>query len=416
MRAVIYPHSMEFGGSQRNAVDIATALTARGHEVTVFAPAGPLVELIAQRGLRYEPAPRPRIRPSFAVMKRLCEVVTEVNADIVHGFEWPPALEAVYGPERKLGVAAVCTVMSMSVAPFLPKWLPLTVGTESIFQSERSRGSNVTLLEPPVDTAHDRPVDQARSKRALGIDPDTLVVSLVSRLAQELKREGILAAIAAVSGLAADFPVMLVIAGDGPIRAEVEAAAQQANATAGKLSVLLTGNLADPRPVYDAADIALGMGGSALRSMAFAKPLVVQGEQGYWRLLEAASLPEFTHRGWFGIGEDTGAPDGTARLTEILRPLLTDARRRAALGAYSRGVVESRYGLAAAAERLEVFYGDAIRGLSSAPAVKSRLLAPYLTVTRYELDRKVRRRLGGVVSDDFNSLAMMQSQADRSHT
>ncbi|TFC03098.1 glycosyltransferase [Cryobacterium mannosilyticum] len=414
MRIVIYPHSMEFGGSQRNAIDIATALRERGHELTVFCPPGPLVELVTERGLRYELAPLPRIRPSFAVMKRLCAVVEAADADVVHGFEWPTALEALFGPDRKLGVPAVCTVMSMSVAPFLPSWLPLTVGTESILRTERAHRAEVILLEPPVDTEHDRPVDQIAAKRRLGIAPETLVVSLVTRLAKELKREGILTAIEAAGALAREFPVTLVIAGDGPIRAEVEAAALRANTAAGTQAVLLTGTLVDPRPVYDAADIALGMGGSALRSMAFTKPLIVQGEQGFWRVLEPDSLSGFTENGWFGIGAPGEERDGAARLGRLLRPLLEDADHRDELGSFSRATVESRYGLPAAAELLEDFYLRAVARSKASPRAPSRLLAPYLSVTGYEMRRKVRRRLGGVVSDDFNSLASIQLQSERS--
>jgi glycosyltransferase involved in cell wall biosynthesis len=414
VRIVIYPHSMEFGGSQRNAIDIATALRERGHELTVFCPPGPLLNLVIERGLRYELAPLPRIRPSFAVMKRLCAVVTAVDAEVVHGFEWPPAVEALFGPDRKLGVPAVCTVMSMSVAPFLPSWLPLTVGTESIARTERAHRTKVILLEPPVDTEHDRPVDQVAAKRALGIDPATLVISLVTRLAKELKREGILSAIEAAGTLALEFPVTLVIAGDGPVRAEVEDAAIRANAAAGTRAVLLTGNLVDPRPVYDAADVALGMGGSALRSMAFGKPLIVQGEQGFWRVLEPDSLGFFTENGWFGVGSAGDERDGAVRLGRLLRTLLTDTETRAVLGSFSRTTVESRYGLPAAAELLEGFYLEAIQRSRSRPAPTSRLLAPYLSVTGYEMRRKIRRRLGGVVSDDFNSLASIQLQSDRS--
>ena len=131
MRIVVYPHSMEFGGSQSNAVDLATALRRRGHEVLVFSPPGALVDLVAERGLRHEPAPRPRRRPSPAVMHRLCDVAGEFNADIVHGFEWPPALEAVFGPERRLGIPAVCTVMSMSVAPLFSMRSRTSVGSLS---------------------------------------------------------------------------------------------------------------------------------------------------------------------------------------------------------------------------------------------------------------------------------------------
>ena len=99
-----------------------------------------------------------------------------------------------------------------------------------------------------------------------------------------------------------------MIVGDGAARAEVEEAAAAANARAGRRVVVLAGQLGDPRPAYAAADVVLGMGGSALRGMAFGKPLMVQGEGGFWELLTPESAPMFLRQGWYGIGSTaTGA-------------------------------------------------------------------------------------------------------------
>ncbi len=77
----------------------------------------------------------------------------------------------------------------------------------------------------------------------------------------------------------------------------------------------MTGQMTDPRDAYAAADIMLGMGGSALRAMAFAKPLVVQGERGYWRLLTPESLDFFLDKGWYWLGDGS---DGAPLLEQIL--------------------------------------------------------------------------------------------------
>ena len=53
----------------------------------------------------------------------------------------------------------------------------------------------------------------------------------------------------------------------------------------GRQVVLLTGEIADPRSAYAAADVVVGQGGSALRGMAFGKPLIVVGEEGFSELL-----------------------------------------------------------------------------------------------------------------------------------
>jgi glycosyltransferase involved in cell wall biosynthesis len=408
VRIVVYPHSMEVGGSQLIAVDLATSLQSRGHEVVIFSPPGPLVDLVTTRGLRYEQAPRPRVRPSPAVMNRLCAVVEEFDADIVHGFEWPPALEAVFGPERRLRVPAVCTIMSMAVAPFLPRWLPLTVGTRQLLSAAEADRPRTMLLEPTVDTSSDHPVDRDDAKRRLGVDQQALVVSLVTRLAPELKLEGILTAITVVSRLAEKLPVKLVITGDGPARAEVDSAAARANAGPTGPVVIVTGSLADPRVVYDAADVVLGMGGSALRAMAFGKPLVVQGERGYWRLLDPGSLPEFLENGWFGVGDTPASGESTLR--EILNELLTDGERRASLGGFSLRTSEL-FDVTRSAEKLEDFYTEIIDTAVAARPVT--FIRPYLAAARYDFARKVKRRLTGVANDDFNSLPLLPATTER---
>ena len=46
MRVLVYPHTMEIGGCQLNAVETAGALRDRGHDVSVISAPGPLVELV----------------------------------------------------------------------------------------------------------------------------------------------------------------------------------------------------------------------------------------------------------------------------------------------------------------------------------------------------------------------------------
>ena len=324
---------------------------------------------------------------------------------MVHGYEWTTALEAYWGAQVRYGVPAVATVMSMAVAPFLPHDLPLVVGTEQIAAHERDRGRpDVSVIEPPVDLVHNAPgaVDAAAFKREHGLDPDALCVVCVTRLAAELKLEGLLAAIDAAADLAGEAPVQLVVVGDGPVRAQVEAHAARANARAGRRVVVLCGALDDPRPAYAAADVCLGMGGSALRALAFARPLVVQGEQGFWELLTPGTFERFAWTGWYGVGD--GAAHGSARLAALLRELAGDPGRRAWLGAYGLRLVQDRFSLAHAARRQLAIYE---RAGAAVPADRRRRLSVAAGsaggITAYRTRRRVDDLLGRASTDDFNS-------------
>jgi len=75
--------------------------------------------------------------------------------------------------------------------------------------------------------------------------------------------------------------------------------------------------------------VVLGMGGSALRGLSFGKPLVVQGERGFWELLTPETLDRFLWQGWYGVGSGTEA--GRENLISILGFLLDNEQERAQL-------------------------------------------------------------------------------------
>lgn len=387
------------GGSQLAAVELAAAVRERGHEVLVYGRSGALVDRIGELGLDFVESPQPGRRPSRSVIADLRARLAAGHFDVVHGYEWPPALEARLACVGSR-TAYVATVMSMAVAPFIPRHLPLVVGTEQIGAAERDAGrAAVTVIEPPVDVLFNAPgvVATEAFRHAHGVPDGTHVVT-VTRLAHELKLEGLLTAITVVPSLGPG--VVLTVVGSGPAAELVREAAERANCDAGRRAVVLTGALDDPRPAYEMADVVLGMGGSALRAMAFGKPLVVQGESGFWCRLTETSLPRFRWTGWYGVGEGPG--QGADRLREELRPLLASRDERARLGAFSREVVARSYSLeAATAAQLGVYAAAVGHGCGRKVSVRedARALAG---LVRYKAIRLASRRRGRA-TDDFNA-------------
>ena len=280
MRVIVYPHAMELGGSQLNAIELASGVQDLGHDVTLYADPGELVSYAQARGLEVITRRRSPLCPSPERVVELGRLAARRSAQILHGYEWPPILECHAASWGRPQLAPVGTVMSMGVAGFIPGSSPLVVGTERLRRrTAASRPGPVLLMEPPVDTVANGPGKHGEAFRAsLPPAPGHLVV-IVSRLAHELKLEGILTAIRCVGDLASRRDVRLVVVGDGPARREVEEAAAAANRGHASDPVILMGALEDPRGAYDAADVCIAMGGSALRAMAFSKPLIVQGER-----------------------------------------------------------------------------------------------------------------------------------------
>jgi glycosyltransferase involved in cell wall biosynthesis len=365
----------------------------------VLGEPGPLVANVTAAGLEHLPLDPHRRRPSASTVRLLRRLVERRGFDVLHGYEWPPGVETFYAALRG-PATAVCTVMSMSVAPFLPASLPLVVGTAEIRERATPGRRAVHLIEPPVDIAANapgHPVAEFRDRFDLPVGPLDIVV--VGRLVAELKLEGLLSAVEVVARTAAELDVRLIIVGDGPARREVEERANAANATAGRRVVVLTGQLDDPRPAYAAASVCLAMGGSALRSLAFAKPLIVQGELGFFELLTPETEASFLEQGWYGLG--AGRHEGPGRFEAALRRLYDDAPLRDKLGGYGRQLVVDRFSLDRAARvQVEIYE----RARVERPAARDALPTAR-GVLGHKLRRRYQRLRGTHARDDFNAVA-----------
>ncbi|MCJ1698599.1 glycosyltransferase family 4 protein [Rathayibacter festucae] len=395
MRILTCLHTMEVGGSQINGIELAGRMAALGHEAVVYGPDGDLRPLVAELGLDWEEAPEKGPRLSFRSMARLRRIVRERRIDLIHAYEWAPTMDAAFGPHLIDGVPVVTTVLSPEVPDFVPAAFPMVVGVVELLEEESRRRPTLHLIEPPVDTELNAPVaDAARTaelRERFDVQDGEIAVVTVARLVVDLKREGILAAIEAVGAIGDEHRLRLIVVGDGPVRGELQAAADRVNAGRSRELVTLTGQMLDPRDAYAVADIVLGMGSSALRGMAFAKPLVVQGEKAFWRLLTPESLPFFLDGGWYSLGDGV---DGPGRLAGILAPLAADAELRERLGALGREVVVERFSLAAAARTQAAIYAEAVAARSTLPRRLRALAHPAVRYAAYRLHPLKRRVLG----------------------
>ena len=359
LRVLVHLNTLELGGTQINAVDLAAEMRRRGVDSILLGardtvPDGPsLIDLAAARGMEislYDPAPTvlPRAR-QIAAFARGQQV------DLVHVYgSWGGGARPTYwGPSRFARTPWVQTVYEMSVSPKLYRHMPMIVGTGYQRDEQRDRPGRTILISPPVDLNENHPdvIDrmQFRMANRLGGGP---LLGLVSRLDASMKSIPARAAIDAMRVLAPT-GATLAIVGSGDDVAAIQSRADAVNEVVGREAVRLIGPMADPRSAYAAADIMLGMGGSAARALAFAKPLVVQGEAGWSSLFEPSSAETLARSSYWS---PDSVPDPAGRLAETIRPLLHDPVRRAELGQFGRAFAEQRFGLAAMADRLADFY------------------------------------------------------------
>ncbi len=364
MKILVFGHWLEVGGTQVNAIELAAALRdVHGHDVVYFATPGPMLELIEAKRLRFIPAPPATIHPSPARMRALRDALRRERPDVVHVWDWWQCLDAFYVAPLLMRIPMVLTDMSMNVARVLPKAIPTTFGTPELADRAKASGRRpVEVLLPPVDVRWNAPgaVDARPFRERHGVRGEAITLVSVSRLSAWMKGEALRRSIAAVRTLGREHPLRLLVVGDGEAREELRRLADAANRELGREAVVLVGALLDPRPAYAAADIVVGMGGSALRGMAFAKPVLVVGERGFAAPFGPETADDFYYRGLYGIGD--GDPDN-GRLTSVMRGLAGHRETFAALGEFSRRFVQEHFALEAVAGRLEKL----LRAAAAAP-------------------------------------------------
>jgi glycosyltransferase involved in cell wall biosynthesis len=360
MKILVFTHKLEVGGVQVNTIDLSAALRdTYGHDVVLFGTPGPMVEVAEKRGLRFLPAPAsgPTGVASLSVMRALREVVRRESPDILHVWYWNQAVNAFYATHLLQGVPMLVSdmVSGGSIYRFLPRTVLTTFGTPEFVDQARAAGrKRVGLLVPPVDTHMNSPsiVDPLPFRTRYRIDTGSVTLVTVSRLSEHLKLESLCRTIDAVRELGRKLPLQFIVVGDGAARAQVERVADEANSALGRRAVTLTGELLDPRPAYAAADIVVGMGGSALRGAAFGKPVIVVGEKGFSAPLTPQTAGSFYYYGIYGIGD--GNPSNASLIDQICA-LAEDREKQGALGAFSRQFVLEHFALEKMAAQLEAF-------------------------------------------------------------
>lgn len=363
-RVLVCPHNFEIGGSQINALELAASVAQDPRfEVAVYAPGGVLAERARAAGLELHLTTLHESAPWIPRIAEIRRLTRELDIDLIHAYEWNVSIDAAYAGwlmDRPI----VSTVLSMEYPDYLPRDIPLILGTRELHRAAMAEGRDSHLIEPPVDTdvfapGSIGPEAIAAARRECHAAPEQSLNVVVGRLAQQLKLDGLLALVDAMSIVSDSHDAVLAIVGDGPARPHVEAAAARVNQRAGREVIRLLGARSEPAPYYAAADLVVGMGSSALRAMAMGRPLLVQGERAFWRAATDASFATFAEQGWYGVG--TGDNSAALCADELLMMLSTTPATRVEWGRRGRELVVDRYSLTAATRDLIAVYDHALR-------------------------------------------------------
>lgn len=404
-RVLVQLQSLALGGTQLNALDFAVALEKCGVASRLTGPDdslpedGPgLIEVAASRGVEIE---------TFAAggdlmanrAPALAERADRWGADLVHVYgEAADPRAAFWGPCRLGRRPLVQTIYEMAVDPATYQHSALVVGTGYLRDELAARPGHTTLISPPVDLARDRPdAAAAAAFRAEVGSPSGPLVVVVSRLDKAMKSYPIEVAIE-TAGRIVDLDARLVVVGTGEEAARLAAKSADVNNSVGHEAVRMHGPMADPRPAYAAADIVLGMGGSAARALAFGRPLIVQGEHGTAETFDRYAAASLFRRSFWS---DAVEADAVGVLETRLRELARDPLAWSELGRFGRQFAVENFGLDAMAERLAGVYEQALTdyGRRSWMADLPREVAPLSDSVRNRVRRLRARARRGVPGD-----------------
>lgn len=359
------------GGTQRHLLEVLK-LIDRSRFVPIVIAAksgGPLGSAIRAAGVELVElglGPTMVGRDFLRCVREATEALRTRRVRVIQYFEWRSAMIALLAARRAGGCRIVAARRSVPKEQGVQRWLAelaVRVADRIVVNAELLRpkgraGERTDVIPSGVDTERFHPTaGNADAKERLGIAPGTPLIGTVGRLEP---RKGTATLLAATAALRAGgrHDAALVVVGDGPLRAELEAEAARLGIGA---QVRWLGDRSEVGAVLEALDVFVlpsrteGMSNALLEAMATARPVVATAVGG---------TPEVIADGVSGLL--VPADDAAAMATAIGR-LLDDPRAAARLGAAARQTVEERYGARSMVRRLEAVYA-AVANVDRPPA------------------------------------------------
>jgi glycosyltransferase involved in cell wall biosynthesis len=336
------------GGLRRHIDQLAERLPALGYQVAVAAPEAVRLETEVPR-FNVELGDHPRPKSDLAAMRALRRAVREWKPDVIHCHGVKAAL---------LGLAAVGWGRIPVVVTFHNLWgggpltiplralLPLAKATICVSQAIRNSLTqaglallNCEVIPNGIDLDHFSPAPEILT----GI----FTVAFVGRLTEEKGVPELLAAAEVLSQQGVG--IRFVVAGDGPLREQVEV-----HPLCQSRTLVYLGPQSEILPVYHAAHVlavpshAEGLSLAALEAMACGLAVVAS---------RVGGLPEVVVTGKTGLLVPPGDP---AALAAALRQLAEHPALAISLGLEGRSRVEQEFFLERQLTRIQRVYQVAL--------------------------------------------------------
>ncbi len=350
---------MVIGGAETHVLELARALAALGHDVTVASNGGVYVNELEEAGVRHFTVPLHSKSPANMIRsyRRLKKLVKKERFDIVHAHSRIPAF--VCGTlSKRMGFRFVTSTHAVfKVSPLLARlsdWGEHTFAVscdikQYLMDNYKTPSDNITLTINGIDTERfSVSSDTGDTKARLGLKNDAFRVVYVSRIDNETAMPGFLLCDAA-KRLADAIPELeIVIVGGGTAFDKLSERADAVNRDVGYAAVRMLGPRTDVADIVSCADAFVGVSRAALEAMSLEVPVVLAGQEGYIGVLDSGVMPlakltNFTCRG-------ERLPDAEAIEKDIIAIYNMTDGERSALGALGREQVLENYSVSKMAE------------------------------------------------------------------
>ncbi|MBI5017277.1 MAG: glycosyltransferase [Deltaproteobacteria bacterium] len=356
----------KFAGTEKHLYQLATGLSARGHECRVVAFKTTPQVLATYRAAGVDVVDFPLVRiyglKAMARFRDLVGLIRGYRPDLVQTFHFMPDTFGVWAA-KSAGVRCIVSsrrdmgdlkrtrhiLLNRVANPVIKGFISVCDRTkEGLCRREKIHNTKIKTIYNGIDLQTYDEVTEAREeiRTRLGFNPLDFVVGMACVFRAEKDVPCFLRAIAQIRSRVHRLKILLV--GDGDMMSAVEAIVQQSG-MAGVTT--MPGYVHDVRPYIQAMDVACltprdneGLSNVILEEMAMGKPLVVT---------DVGGNSELVQDGYSGY---VVAPGDHSRLGERLYALWADEELRAQFGKAGRKRVEELFTLDRMLTETESFY------------------------------------------------------------
>lgn len=362
------------GGHTISATSVARTMKRRGHTVFFAGGRGTLTELI-ETDMPFFEIPIPLYHgsretnftwKSFPAFLSLKKVVENLDLDIIHAFD-----ERAYILSHMVGFITDKPVTCTLCGGLSPHYNIPFSNKIIVFSEEQKNkmlfeyGWQEDLIEIIRTRLDIHPIINGLTEPLNVLIPGyilnthTPILMMISRFAKKDSMIRVLESIKILLNKGLHF-YMIFIGGEGDRFEEFRDRCKAINDTFDCDYLILTGQVLNAYRLLAHADVVLGIGRSAFEGMAYGKPTLIVGDNGFAGLVQETTLTELGYYNFSGRNQRTPCPPEI--LAKEIEILLLDGKKREKSGEGGKKFVMDEINVEAGAERIEKVYEQCISG------------------------------------------------------